>query len=297
MAGGQGHRPVGQRGDAPGDGRLRPDPLAGLHGVAEEGRRAPDPTPARSGPVSHARRTWPRTSDSPSTAESSPAATVNRWLVTSSSNRTVRCSASDVDRAAADGGQKLLQLGHAVVEPLDHGVDLGAQAGGQDDRLGQVGLVPQPAQGLGQGALGHRHPLEQIERGVALLEADDDHRHRATASGRCRAHRVSHGVTTGSRASLGDDGPGARPPLKRRAGAPGSTLQPPEPQASPPGPGRRSSGPGRPGPVARRCSPASAAAHSDGLEVRPIERITGMRRGRRRRPSATGRSSSPAARC
>ena len=36
-AGGQGHRPVGQRGDPPGDGRLRSDPLAGLDGMAEQG--------------------------------------------------------------------------------------------------------------------------------------------------------------------------------------------------------------------------------------------------------------------
>ena len=35
--GGQGHGTVGQRGDAPGDGRFRPDPLARLDGMAEEG--------------------------------------------------------------------------------------------------------------------------------------------------------------------------------------------------------------------------------------------------------------------
>ena len=36
VAGGQCHRPVGQRGDPAGDGRLRADPLAGLDGMAEE---------------------------------------------------------------------------------------------------------------------------------------------------------------------------------------------------------------------------------------------------------------------
>ena len=41
---------------------------------------------------SQARRTWPRTSDSPRTAESSPAATENRWSVTSSSKRIVQNS-------------------------------------------------------------------------------------------------------------------------------------------------------------------------------------------------------------
>ena len=42
---------------------------------------------------SHARRTWPSTSDSPRTAESRPEATENRWSVTSSSNRMVQNSA------------------------------------------------------------------------------------------------------------------------------------------------------------------------------------------------------------
>ena len=87
-----------------------------------------------------------------------------------------------VDRAAAGRGQKLLELGHAVVEALDHRVDLGAETGREDDHLRQVGLVPQTAEGLGQGALGHRHPVQQIERGVSLLEPDDDHRHGATST-------------------------------------------------------------------------------------------------------------------
>ena len=87
-----------------------------------------------------------------------------------------------VHRAPADGDQELLELGHAVVEALDDRIDLGAKAGGEDHRLGQVGLVPKATEGLGQGALRHRHPLQEIEGALALLEADDDHRHGATAS-------------------------------------------------------------------------------------------------------------------
>ena len=76
----------------------------------------------------------------------------------------------------------------------------------------RFGLVPQPTEGLGQVALGDRHPLEQVERGLALLEADDDHRHRATASGCCLVHLV---VSLGhSLARI--DGTGRRPPCKRR---------------------------------------------------------------------------------
>ena len=137
---------------------------------------------------------------------------MNRWLVTSSSNRMVQVLGQRLDRAAADGGQELLELGHAVVEPLDHGIDLGAQAGGQDDGLGQVGLVPQPAEGLGQGALGHRHPLEQVERGLALLEADDDHRHAVTTS----SLTWFASCFTWSSASVGVGPADSGPPVQRR---------------------------------------------------------------------------------
>jgi len=50
---------------------------------------------------SHARRTCPSTSDSPSTAESRPEATVNRWSATSSSNRMTRWSARDANGVSA----------------------------------------------------------------------------------------------------------------------------------------------------------------------------------------------------
>ena len=81
------------------------------------------------------------------------------------------------ERAAAGGGQELLEIIDTVVEPVDDGVHLGAQARGQDDRLGEVGPVPQASEGLGQLGLGHGHPLQHIERRLALLQPDDDHRH------------------------------------------------------------------------------------------------------------------------
>ena len=84
------------------------------------------------------------------------------------------------ERATAHGGQEFLQVVHALVEPLDDRIDLGPEAGGQDDHLGEVGPVAQAAQRLGQLGLGHRHPFQQVERRVALLETDDDHRHGRT---------------------------------------------------------------------------------------------------------------------
>ncbi len=131
---------------------------------------------------SHARRTWPSTSDSPSTAESRPEATENRWSMTSSSNRMVQYSARASIGRAADVGQELLDLVDAVVEPLDHRVDLGAQARRQEDRLGQVRLVTQSAERLRGVRLGDRHPVQQVERRALLLQADDDHRHGTAAS-------------------------------------------------------------------------------------------------------------------
>ena len=45
-------------------------------------------------------------------------------------------SLEDLDRAPGHRRQELLEVGHPFVEPLDHGVELGPQAGGQDDHLG-----------------------------------------------------------------------------------------------------------------------------------------------------------------
>jgi hypothetical protein len=63
------------------------------------------------------------------------------------------------------------------VEPLDDGVDLGAQAGGEDDDLGEVGTVPEVAEGLRELGVAHRHALEHVERHGALVEPYDDDRH------------------------------------------------------------------------------------------------------------------------
>ena len=84
------------------------------------------------------------------------------------------------ERAAADLAEELLELGHTVVEALDHRIDLGAQAGRQEDRLGEVRLVPEAAERLGKPGVGHRDPVEEVGRGVLLFEADDDHRHGGT---------------------------------------------------------------------------------------------------------------------
>ena len=214
--------------------------------------------------------------------------------MTSSSKRTVRCSVSESAGLPLIVARNSLQLGHAVVEPLDDGIDLGAEAGREDDRLGEVGLVPQPSERLGQRALGHGHPLEEIEGGLALLEADDDHRHRATAFGRTLLIGCpSSGCTTGSQPRSGMIGwARVHPPSVGRA-RPGCTLQPSDPRLPPSG--RAAVGDpmvagGQPSAHPARVTPTGW--WSDRSTGSPA---SGCRSGRR--PSSIDRSSSPAARC
>ncbi len=211
----QGDCPVGKGGDATGDGRLRPDPLAGFDRVTEERTEYRSRHPLELGLL-------PRSADLAQDLRLTQHGRVQAGGHREEMFGHVVVEADGemlgqrVDGAAADRGQELLELGDTVMEPLDHGVDLGAQARGEDDHLGQIGLVPQPAEGLRQRALGHRHPLEQIEGGVALLEADDDHRHSCTAS----ARPCISSLFTGSRSLLVllEDGPAsARPSPKSRA--------------------------------------------------------------------------------
>ena len=77
--GGQRDRGLRHRGDAPGDAGLGADPLADLEGVAEEQVERGAGGALVAGDAPRPSPTWPRISLSPSTAESSPAATSKRW--------------------------------------------------------------------------------------------------------------------------------------------------------------------------------------------------------------------------
>jgi hypothetical protein len=68
-----------------------------------------------------------------------------------------------------DGQVGLLGKEHAdlvdrVVEPVDDGVDLRAQARGEEHGLFEVHAVAQPPEHLGQVGLTDRDPFEQFER-------------------------------------------------------------------------------------------------------------------------------------
>ena len=82
---------------------------------------------------------------------------------------------------AADEGASGPILGqlfrHAGVEALDRGVHLGAVARRQDDGLAHVLPPDEVGQHLGEAFGGDRRPLEELERGTAVVEPEDDERH------------------------------------------------------------------------------------------------------------------------
>ena len=126
---------------------------------------------------SKARRTWPTTSVSPVTTDSRPEVTEKRWAVTSSSKRMAAWVESSSTESAGLLGQDVVDLGHRVVEAVDHGVDLGAQAGREDHRLEHVAPVAQRAQHLVQVLVGYGRRLEQWQRCLGVLEPYDDDGH------------------------------------------------------------------------------------------------------------------------
>ena len=74
-------------------------------------------------------------------------------------------------------GQHAVDLGHGIVEPVHHGIDLGAQAGGQDDGLLQVPAVTEGTEHLVQVGVADGHRLEEREGGLLVLEPYDDDGH------------------------------------------------------------------------------------------------------------------------
>ncbi len=81
-------------------------------------------------------------------------------------------------------GQHLLDLGHRVVEAVDHGVDLGPQTGGEQDRLFQVGLVAQAPEHLVQVSLANRHALQQAQRRLVVFQSYDNNGQPGASLGR-----------------------------------------------------------------------------------------------------------------
>ena len=68
------------------------------------------------------------------------------------------------------------------MEALDDGIDLGAQARREDDRLGDVLAAAEHLERLGQVALGDRALLEDVERHVPFVDPHGNDRHGAVTS-------------------------------------------------------------------------------------------------------------------
>jgi len=68
------------------------------------------------------------------------------------------------------------------MKTLDDRVDLGAQARGKNDRLGDVLAIAKDLQSLRQVAFGYRDLLEDIERHVPFVDPHGNDRHGAVTS-------------------------------------------------------------------------------------------------------------------
>jgi hypothetical protein len=79
-----------------------------------------------------------------------------------------------LDRRACRRGQVLLEVRHPLVETLDHRVELGAEAGGEDHDLEQIGTVTQDRECLREIVLEDRDALEHVKRCSLMLETDDN---------------------------------------------------------------------------------------------------------------------------
>ena len=74
-------------------------------------------------------------------------------------------------------GQEAADVAVGAVEPFGDRVHLGPVARGEHHGLADVLAAAQVVEGLGDLTVRHVHPLEQLERGSAVVQSDDDDRH------------------------------------------------------------------------------------------------------------------------
>ncbi len=140
------------------------------------------PTVPSSTPAAQAAFTWPRTSVSPRTSESTPAATRKRWRDRVDVVVDVEVVGEVVRGDVGQVGEDVADLLVGGVEPLGHQVDLGAVARRHQDGLGDVVAAHHGGEGLGQAGTVEGQPLEQVEGHRPMVETDDDDRHASFSS-------------------------------------------------------------------------------------------------------------------
>ena len=146
-------------------------------------RSSVERTPPSSLATCHAVRTWPRISLSPSTAESSPAATSKRCWRGGLVVLAVEVRVQLVGAQRAELAEEVADVGVGAVEALGDGVDLGAVARAEHGDLAEVVAGGEADDGLGDVARGDRQPLEDRQRARAVVDPDDDDRHGGSSLG------------------------------------------------------------------------------------------------------------------
>ena len=73
--------------------------------------------------------------------------------------------------------EEVVDVGEAVMEAFGDRVDLGPHARRQHDAFGEVRAIAKTRQRLRRLVVWDRQPVEQLERSVPLVQADDDDRH------------------------------------------------------------------------------------------------------------------------
>ena len=186
---------------------------SGQHRPARPLGLRPAPRPVAPGRAPRSRRARPTPGRRPPT---------NRWAATSSSKRMTKRSSRSAASRPGLGGQELLDLGHRVVEPVDHGVDLGPQAGRQQHRLLEVRPVAQRAQHLGEVVLGDRRPARAGRAGPGGARA----LRRRRTTGREPPRWAAHARPPGDRVRFGPraDGTTSRPCAACSSGPAGTGI-------------------------------------------------------------------------
>ena len=161
-------------------------------------RRAAPPAPRRAGTrrrrarPSSAARTWPRISASPSTSDSRPAQTRNRWVAAALPHRK-----PVIGRGPAAACENARVHGVVVEAAARAPVDLGAIAGGQHERLdaggrraGRAGAAAASASSecsasapMPTRAMAHRDRAQGLQAGLRRAEATPRGRRRCRQAG------------------------------------------------------------------------------------------------------------------
>ena len=131
---------------------------------------------------SHASRTCPWTSLSPSTVDSMPDATANRWATAAGVVVDVEVAGEVLGRELRERGEGVAHVCEGAVEALGEHVDLGAVARRQHDCLADVIARCDLGERLREVGAADGETLEELERRRPAVDSYDDDRHACSTS-------------------------------------------------------------------------------------------------------------------